>query len=121
MTQFNINNENFYPGFSDTEGENIFTTVKLSTTRNLEPFWGVTLTLPTAKLYNNKIIVLRDPNHFIEEFHNYLNKISKPFPILKERLKKPYFKVHFHGNWEDNITEQYMNKNHEIYFCDHEH
>ena len=67
---------------------------------------------------NPKIrIVLRE----LEEFYNYLNQISEPFPILKERLKKPYFKVHFHGNWEKSIIQQHMDKKYEIYFCDHEH
>ena len=121
MAQSNLNEEIFYPGFSDTEGENIFTTVTLSTTRDLEPFWGTKLTLPTAKIHNHQIIIMRDTSNFIEEFHSYLNKISEPFPILKERLKKPYFKVHFHGNWENAVIEQHMNKKHEIYFCDHEH
>jgi len=120
MAQYQNIDNNFYPGYSDTEGITVFTKVKLSTTRDLEPFWGVELTLPTAKILHNNIVVMRSPDDFIKEFKLHLEKISKPFPLLKEKLK--YFKVFFHGqNWEKVILEQYMDSVNEIYFCDHEH
>jgi hypothetical protein len=120
MAQYQNIDDNFYPGYSDTEGTTIFTKVILSTTRELEPFWGVELTLPTAKILHNNIVVMRSPDEFIKEFKIHLEKISEPFPLLKEKLK--YFKVFFHGeNWEKVILEQYMDNVNEIYFCDHEH
>ena len=120
MTQYQNTETKFYPGYSDTEGTTVFTKVKLSTTRDLESFWGVELTLPTSKILHNNLVVMRTSDEFIDEFKTHLHKISEPFPLLIEKLK--YFKVFFHGeNWEKVIREQYINSDNEIYFCDHEH
>ena len=120
MDQYQNTDTMFYPGYSDTEGTTVFTKVKLSTTRDLESFWGVELTLPTSKILHNNLVVMRTSDDFIEEFTKHLCKISEPFPLLKEKLK--YFKVFFHGeNWEKVIRQQYINSDNEIYFCDHKH
>ena len=113
-------NDDIYRLFEDTEGITVNTTITLSTTGENSGFWGTKLTLPVAKINNNGgIVVIFSPKLFFKYFKQYLEKISKPFPLLLEKLK--YLECNFHGNWEDEIVKQYIDNNYKIYFCDHNH
>ena len=109
--------------FEETEGNTINTTCTLSATRENEPFWGIKLKLPTAKVNENgEIIILVTKEEFCKKFKEYLLIISKPFPILIERIK--YFNFNFCGTdseWEQAIIMQQIDDKNEIYLCDHCH
>jgi len=113
-------NSIIYNGYADTEGTNVEVTVKLSTGSDVECFWGVELKLPVGKINDSgELMITRTPENVIELIKIYLTKISKPFPLLLEKIK--YLNLHFDGNWEETVINQHINPENEIYFCDHKH
>lgn len=110
----------FYQGYENTQGTNIETVIKLSTVSNLECFWGVTVKIPVGKISDSgEVMITRSEKDVIELIMTYLKEISKPFPILLEKIR--YLNLHFHGNWEEAVIGQKLYPENEIYFCDHKH
>ena len=105
------------------EGTTVYTTCTLSATRENEFFWGVKLRLPTGKINSyGALIVLISKETFCQKFIDHLKVISKPFPLLMDKIKS--FNFNFCGTddeWENNIIQQSINVSHDIYLCDHCH
>ena len=107
MASANINTQ-LDNHFLELEGTTIYTTCTLSTTRDFEPFWGVTLTLPTGKINDNgQVTIFTTKEGFCHMFIDHLKLISKPFPLLMEKIKA--LKFNFCGSdsdWEQAIIQQ---------------
>ncbi len=88
----------------------------------MTPFWGVVFTIPVGKITNQGAFVCtRSKEDVGEACKEYLNEICKPFPILKERLNNLVITFHSKYEWEQEILNQHINPELDIYFCDHEH
>lgn len=96
----------------------LFIPLTLSTSGNMEPFWGAKLVLPLAKLDDTgNIIILMSENDVINEFKQYLINVCRPLPLLLDKIR--YLKLSFGDNLESIVSNYLKDTSVDIYLCDH--
>ena len=100
------------------DNNTIFIPITLSTSGDMEPFWGAKLVLPLARFDDTgNIIVLMSENDVINEFKRYLTNVCRPLPLLVDKIS--YLKLSFGDSLESIVSNYLQNPTADIYLCDH--